>query len=189
MLNIDVDDYGFGRLHRASEQALENSSMSWTFLRASQFMQNLSTYMAPSIRSEDRFCTACGTGKITHLDLRNIARVAHSVLLEPGHGAQVYNLTGPEALNYDEVAAVLSDIVGRPISHVQLTDAEFEGALLSGGTSRAFTDLVVDLDRYFRNGGVSTIYNDIRDVTGKQATTVLSFVTEQAEAGVWKVTM
>lgn len=188
VLHTEAESYGFGRLHRASERAIETSAMSWTFLRASQFMQNLSTYMAPSICAEDCFYTACGDGKITHLDLRDIARVARLVLFELGHEERIYNLTGPEALTYDEIAAMLSEVLGRHIEHRKLTDEEFRRELENSGTSQKFNDLVVDLDRYFRNGGVSMIHSDIQDITGVEANNIRSFIAEQETHGIWRAT-
>ena len=58
-----------------------------------------------------------GKGKTSFIDVRNIAAVAALALTETGHANQAYDLTGSEALDDDEVAAILSQALGRPITY------------------------------------------------------------------------
>lgn len=186
VLNTEDDSYEFGRVHRIAEKELEESEMNWTFLRASQFMQNLTTYMAHPIKGQDAFYTACGDGKLSHLDVRDIGRVAYHALTEDSHMNRAYVLTGPEALSYDEVALLLSNDLGRHIRHVRLTDEEFRQGMISGGTPVEFADRVVGLDQYFRNGGVEEVSTDIEKVTGRKANSIDNFIKEFSRTNVWK---
>jgi uncharacterized protein YbjT (DUF2867 family) len=47
--------------------------------------------------------------------VRDIAAVAVKALTEDGHAQQSYDLTGPEALSYDEVARLFTEVLGREI--------------------------------------------------------------------------
>ncbi|MEP6705588.1 MAG: SDR family oxidoreductase, partial [Acidobacteriota bacterium] len=128
VMNADKEDYEFGRIHREVEKAIEASGLDWTFLRPNSFMQNTVTFMSDSIRTQSAIYSSAGDGKISTVDVRDIAAVAVKALTEPGHEKKVYTLNGPEAFSYDETAAQLSDALGRTISHVNLPPADLKGA-------------------------------------------------------------
>ena len=60
------------------------------------------------------------------------------------HEGNAYRLTGPEAFAYDEIAAQLSRVLGRTISHVSLPAFDLEAAMLSGGMPEEFADRMLD---------------------------------------------
>src|SRR5262245_16454898 len=82
VLGAEGEDYSFAKVHRPVEKALESSGLTWTFLRPTSFMQNVVTFMAPTIRTEGRFYSACGQARISHVDVRDIAAVARKALTE-----------------------------------------------------------------------------------------------------------
>lgn len=51
------------------------------------------------------------------VDTRDVAAVAAAVLTEPGHAGAAYDVTGPEALSYGDVADKLTTTLGRPVSY------------------------------------------------------------------------
>ncbi len=67
---------------------------------------------ARTIASEGAIYGAMGDGKVGHIDTRDIAVVAVTVLTSEGHEGQIYPLTGPESLSMAEVAARLSTAPG-----------------------------------------------------------------------------
>ena len=114
--------------HRAVEQHLEklgaSKQLEYTFLRASFFMQNLSTTHRQDIaRLNDLFIPA-GNGKTAFVDVRDIAAVAVKVLTSSDADLErlgVRNtgveLTGFEALTYAEVAAIMTRVLGKTITY------------------------------------------------------------------------
>lgn len=167
VMGAEREDYSLARVHRPVEQAIEASGLSWTFLRPNSFMQNVMTFMRPSIHSESAFYSASGEARISHVDVRDIAAVAVKALIEPGHGGQAYTLTGPDALTYDEIAEALSLAVGRTITHVDLPPNELRYAMLDMGMPEPIADRLLDLERYFREGHASRVTGDIERVTGR----------------------
>jgi len=177
--------YSLAKLHRPVEQALETSGMTWTFLRPNSFMQNAVTFMAATIKAESAFYSASGQARISHVDVRDIAAVALQALTESGHANKAYTLTGPEALSYDELAAELSSVLGRTISHVSLPPDDLKQALLAEGMPDELADRMLDLERYFREDRASRVTDDIRRVTGHQPRRLAEFVLETAVSGAW----
>jgi uncharacterized protein YbjT (DUF2867 family) len=167
VMGAEFEDYSLAQVHRPVERAIEASGLSWTFLRPNSFMQNVATFMSPSIRSESAFYSASGEARISHVDVRDIAAVAVKALTEPGHAGQAYTLTGPDALTYDEVAESLSRAVGRTITHVDLPPNELRYGMLDMGMPEPIADRLLDLERYFREGHASRVTGDIERVTGQ----------------------
>ena len=179
------DDYSLAHIHRPVEQAIEASGLAWTFLRPNSFMQNTVTFMAPTIQTEGVFYSACGASRISHVDVRDIAAVAVRALTEPGHEGAIYQLSGPEALSYDEMAMELSRALGRAIRHISLPPGDLRAAMLAEGLPEAIADRMLDLERYFREDHASRVTGDVKRVTGREPRRFAEFARETAATGVW----
>jgi len=107
---------GSGAVH----QAIAGMFDEWAVLRPSWFMQNVTGnhLLAQSIRARHAITTATRNGRVGFVDAHDIARVAVEALLAPAPLNTDLILTGPEALSYDDVAAILTDISGQTITHV-----------------------------------------------------------------------
>ena len=181
------ESYSLAKVHRPVEKAIESSGLAWTFLRPNSFMQNAVTFMGKTIRAEAAFYSASGQAKISHVDVRDIAAVAVKVLTGPNHEGTAYTLSGPEALSYDELASELSNALGRPISHINLSPSDLKNGMLAEGTPEAIADRMLDLERYFREGRASRITNDIKQVTGREPRRFAEYIRDTAATGVWDV--
>ena len=173
-------DYSLARVHRPVEQAIEASGMAWTFLRPNSFMQNVMTFMAPTIRAESAFFSASGDGRISHIDVRDIAAVAVQALTGSGHEGRAYELTGPESLSYNEVAQALSDALGRPVAHVDLPPEALREAMLAEGLPELIANRLLDLERLFREGDASRVTDEVRRVTGQEPRRYADYLREIA---------
>ncbi len=103
--------------HAKVERHLSQSTAAVTLLRAGFFAQNLGDAYRPDIVERDELFVPAGAGKAAFVDVRDIADVAARAFAEDGHAGQAYTLTGPEALDFDAVAALLSAALGRQISY------------------------------------------------------------------------
>ena len=105
--------------HHAVELHLRNGPTDWTILRPGFFAQNLESAYRRDICRDDRIYVPAGRGKVAFIDTRDLAAIAVQALLEPAaHAGKAYTLTGPGALSFVEVAAILSQNVGRTIRYV-----------------------------------------------------------------------
>lgn len=106
--------------HAALERWLRRSGLSWTFVRASFFMQNLTTVHVTDIRDRSQIVVPAGDGATAFVDAHDVAAVAAAALLDPArHRNRAWTPTGPQALTYTEVAAALSDVLGRRITYTR----------------------------------------------------------------------
>jgi len=103
--------------HAKVERHLQASGASWTFLRAGFFAQNLGDAYREDIRRRDELFVPAGDGVAAFVDVRDLGDVAARAFVEDGHAEQAYPLTGPEALSFAAVAALLTDELGRTIRY------------------------------------------------------------------------
>jgi uncharacterized protein YbjT (DUF2867 family) len=104
-----------GRDHKAVEQAVETSGVQHTILRPNTFMQSYAMN-ADSMRRDSAFYMPQGSGRVSLIDVGDVSSVASAVLTQDGHESRAYELTGPEALSNDGVAAKLSAALEKRIS-------------------------------------------------------------------------
>jgi uncharacterized protein YbjT (DUF2867 family) len=146
--------------HRAGEQAVRASGVAWTFLRPMGFMSNTLTW-AGSIRRDNAVYAPFAGGQVALIDPDDIAAVAASVLSVPGHEGQTYTLTGPQALSPAEQVSILGEVLGRPLSYVEVTPDVARQAVLEAIMALRATAL---------QEFTSAISPAVQDVTGTPAT-------------------
>lgn len=185
VLGAAEESHRLAKVHRRVEKVIELSGLAWTFIRPNSFMQNVVTFMGESIKAEGAFYSASGEAKISHVDVRDIAAVAVQALTVSNHEGKAYTLTGPEALTYDELASALSNVLGRPISHVNLPPSDLKQGMLAEGMPAELADRMLDLERYFQEDQASLITDDSKQVTGRDPGSFSDYLREAAATGGW----
>jgi uncharacterized protein YbjT (DUF2867 family) len=168
--------------HAESEEYIRSSGVTYTFLRPNGFMQNILLYSGDSIRTQNAFYGSEGDGRVSQIDIRDIAAVAVKTLTEGGHETKTYTLTGPAALSNSEVAKILSEALGREIRFVNMEPAQLKAALLAAGVGEWSVDALLDLQRLYREGGAATVTDDVEQVLGRKPRSYAEFAKENRQA-------
>ena len=176
----ESESFSFAKIHRPVERAIEAAGFSWTFLRPNGFMQNVVTYMAPTIQTMNAFYQPAGESRISHIDVRDIAAVAARALTEDGHQGRAYDLSGPAALTYGEIADQLSAALGRKISYVHLPPAEYRQAVLQAGVPAWLADALLELYDYYRDGKASRVTDAVERISGRPPISFARFACDHA---------
>jgi uncharacterized protein YbjT (DUF2867 family) len=107
------------------------------------------------------------------VDTRDVAAVAALALTEPGHAGAHYDVTGPEALSYTDVAAKLTSAMGRHISYVGASDDAVRQAFLGAGLTEWFANALVGLYQDYRRSGTdgyaAQVTGTIQQLTSRPA--------------------
>jgi len=172
----------FPRQHTDSEDYIKSSGLPYTFLRPNGFMQNFVTYSSGTITAQNAIYGSQGEGKVSHIDIRDIAAVAVRILTGDGNKGAAYTVTGPEALTNTRIAEILSDDVGREIKYVNLTDDQYKQAVIGAGVPEWSANAVTDLQRFYREGGASTVTRDVEQLLGRKPISFEQFSRDYKEA-------
>jgi uncharacterized protein YbjT (DUF2867 family) len=107
--------------------------------------------------------------------------VAARVLTGKGHEGKAYDLTGPEALTYEQAAGILSRAVGRPIKHVSITPEQLKQGALAMGMPEVYADALVDLDRAYATGRLTAVTPTAKELTGRDPIRFEQFAKDYAD--------
>ena len=109
-------------------------------------MDNIARQAAP-IRDLGRFFQPTpGDLKLPHVAKADVARIAADLLLDPSWtGVDALPLLGPEDLSFHEIAAILSDVMGREIVASELPMEHFRRMMRDLGASDGIAQAYVEM--------------------------------------------
>lgn len=172
--------------HAKVEKWLRSSGVDWTFVRASFFHQNMSTTHCADIRDSSEIPVPAGKGRTAFVDAVDVGEVAAQALLEgEAHRNRVLTVTGPEALDYDEVALILSDVLGRSIRYTRpglLSYIRHARRDLGMPLGKALVTAVIYTTA--RLGLADSLTDDVRTVLSREPTAFRAFAEREQE--VWE---
>lgn len=170
--------------HHRVERHLTASGLAWTILRPGFFSQNIGSAYRRDIVEDDRLHIPAGEGRVAFIDARDIGAVAALALTEEGHGGQAYHLTGPEAQTIDEVAAVMSEVLGRTITYEPASALGYFRHLRGQGLVLPQATVQTILHVGLRRGDAEPVTDTVERLLGRPARTVREYVTDHAD--VWR---
>jgi uncharacterized protein YbjT (DUF2867 family) len=188
IIGADADsDAEFVNAHVISDRYLEDSGLEYVILRPNLFQQNVPESTIPTIDGDGNFYLNAGEARISMTDTRDVAAVASVVLTQPGHSGAHYDVTGPEALSYADVAERLSAIMGRPINYFDVPDEAARQSLLGFGLDDWFVAALVGLYQDYRRSGpsgyASRVTDTVERITGHTARSLDRLLSETPKGG------
>jgi uncharacterized protein YbjT (DUF2867 family) len=179
---LGAGDYSksFPSWHRKVEDKLKSTGISFTILRPNSFHQNVVTYFAPSIRTQGVFYSSMGNARTSYLDVRDIASVAAKALAGGEHSGKTYELNGPEALTYADVAEKISKHAGRPVQYVDIPAEAQRKAMLDQGMPAWQVNALLDLQEFYTSGKGGTVDQVLSRLLGRAPIKMDSFLSEFA---------
>ena len=171
----------FLRYHAAVERAIREAGMDYTFLRPNLFMQGLLSF-APTIKAEGRFHAAVGDAKVSVVDVRDNAAVAAAALTGEGHAGRTYTLTGPEALSHAEMAARLSEALGRTVAFTDVPPEAMREALSHAPMPAWQADGLIEDYAHYHRGEAASVSSGVQDATGAAPRSFTAFARDFAAA-------
>jgi len=161
----DLNGEVIGPWHVPGETALRESDLDWTILQPTTFASNTLSW-----KPGEPVLNLSGDGRQGVVDPRDVAAVAAAVLTEPGHTDRTYVLTGPELLSVPDQAAILAEVLDRPMPVVSPAPPEARRQLVENGMPEAFVDGVLAGNAYVGEGLNAVVAAEVRKVLGRAPT-------------------
>ena len=152
--------------HLGTEQFIAASAMSWTILRNNWYFENLLMETGHILESGQWF-TAAGDGRVANIARADLAAAAAVALAKNDYSNRTYTLTGKEALTTAQMATLLSDVSGRSIGVVPITDEQKIAGLEQAGLPPVLAKAFASFDTNTRQGGVAEVTDDFKQLTGR----------------------
>ncbi|MTI41667.1 NAD(P)H-binding protein [Fulvivirga lutimaris] len=169
-----------------SEQVAIHSGMDYTIVRASWFMQNFSEsfFLDPIIAGHVALPKA--EAKVPYVNTDDIADVVVEALTNEKHNGQLYELTGPRVLTFEEITTEIATAAGREIQFTPISMDAYINMLKQANVSDDYIWLINYLFTEVLDAeGNNVITGDIEKVLGRKPKDFSEYAEETAKSGVW----
>jgi len=177
--------------HKLTEALIRESGMEYRFMRNSQYADAMAENQAVIAITSGQSIGNTGGGRVGFVARDDVAAVAAKLLLGQGEPNTGYDVTGPEALSYAEVGAMITELSGAPITIVDLSDEEmyamWDGLGVPRGSDGDFSnspvpwcsDGMVSFGRMVRNGQLSAVTDVVERFTGRKPKSLRELMLER----------
>jgi uncharacterized protein YbjT (DUF2867 family) len=169
------------RQHGQADRMLVESGLGYTIVRPNSFYQNL-LWSARTIKDQGEFYMPLKSARQSLVDVRDIAEVSAHVLTGAGHNGKTYELTGPEPLAFDEIAATLSRVLEKPIRYVDVPLEAARQSMLKNRMPAWNAMAVTELYEVFASGVAARTTDTVERITGKRPIPFEQFARDHAAA-------
>ncbi|RYP10946.1 hypothetical protein DL764_000382 [Monosporascus ibericus] len=154
----------------------------YAVLRPTWFMENFSyphELQRIAIKDESKIYSAAGDGRIPFVSADDIARVGFRALTDEKPHDTDHIILGPDLLTYDQVAATLTSLLNRKITHVKLSEAELATRMESTGMPAEDAKMLAEMDTIIRNGAEDRLNHVVEEVTGTPPQSFYDFAVQE----------
>ena len=169
---------------RKAELHLERSGLAWNVIRPNWFMQNFNTFWLHGIQQQGQIFLPVGQAKGSFIDARDIAAVAAKLLTSTQFDNTEFDLTGSEAFDHDQVAAVLSQAAGRPIGYTDISPEAMREGLLGAGLPADYVEFMLVILSFFKLGYNERTTDAVARITGAAPRSLAQYAQDYQAA--WK---
>nr|WP_029183262.1 NAD(P)H-binding protein [Streptomyces clavuligerus] len=171
----------------AAERAVRASGVEWSILRPNNFNQNFDddAIWRNQLRAGRLALPTAGVPD-PFIDVQDIAEVAAALLTgDSDRQGEVYHLSGPRPVTFEEAVATMAREAGRPITFVELTPERYREELRSAGLPE---EAVGEFDLLFeglRSGHYAEPGDGVQRVLGREPIDFGTYARRAAAAGAW----
>lgn len=167
--------------HEKTEAALKASTLDYTFLRNNLYI-DLSLGAFAGAVATGQLVDAKPSGKISYVTREDCARAAAAALASNSSGRTSYDITGPESLTSDQVAAALSEVTGKKVIHLAVPVPAYIDGLVKHGVPKVFAEVLASFDVGAERGDLAHASDAVKQLTGRPAQSLREFLTANRAA-------
>ncbi|MCX2181035.1 NAD(P)H-binding protein [Streptomyces sp. SKN60] len=166
-------DFRLADEHKATEQAVLDSGLPYTFLRNGWYTENYTENLAP-VLAHGAVVANAGEGRVASATRADYAAAAAAVLTGPldEHLGRAYELSGDVSWSFAEYAAEVARHSGKAIVHSDVPAAAHLEILLGAGLPQPFAEILVDVDAAVARGALAARGNDLSRLIGRPTTPI-----------------
>ncbi|HTE08191.1 MAG TPA: NmrA family NAD(P)-binding protein [Flavitalea sp.] len=169
------------------EKIVMGSGIDWTILRCSWFNQNFSEGYLLEPLQQNYVALPVPNVSEPFVDTDDIADVAVAALMGSEHVGQLYELTGPDLLTFEEAVKIISEALGREVVYEKVSFEDYSSALLTYGVPPELIDLLKYLFITVLDGRNESVTDGVEKALGRKPKAFAQFVKESISVGVWNV--
>ena len=170
--------------HHKIEKYIEKLEIPYAHIRPGFFMQNLSGIHAKEIREKNKIFVPAGKSKTSFIDAADIG-LAIAVILHDAKKFQntAHTITGPAALDYYQVAQILTEVTGKEIIYVKPGFLKYRSYYLNvRKLEKNYVNVTVALYFMTRMGTAKAVTDGFSKLTGIKPRSLREFAIDNRSA-------
>ena len=171
---------------QACEKIVQDSGLEWTVVRASWFNQNFSEGAFIEMVQAGQIALPVGDVPEPFIDVDDIADVAVAALTDDRHIGEVYEVTGPRLLTFNDVAKELSVVTGREIAFVEIPHEAFVAGVAESGAPQEVVWIMDYLFTTVLDGRNAYVTDGVERALGRPPKDFADYAHEIAATDLWR---
>ncbi|QEK36082.1 SDR family oxidoreductase [Acinetobacter johnsonii] len=171
LLRADTSPLGLAQEHRETEKLIQDSGITYTFLRNNWYSENYLAGVAHTIEIGTLF-GAAQDGRISSASRIDYAEAAAKVLTSTGHENKTYELAGSESFRLSDLATFIGQAANKDIIYQNLSAEEYTQGLTQAGLPAGLVDVIVDADIQSIQGAMYSDRKDLEQLIGRNTTSI-----------------
>ncbi len=171
ILHADDSEMSLAAEHRATEQMIRDSGMTYTLLRNGWYLENY-TESLESVLDNGAVLGSAGDGRVSAAAREDYAAAAVTVLTTDGHDDAVYELAGDEAFTMQELADEIGRQTDREIVYRDMPADQYEATLQEVGLPEPVAEMLADSDQGIRRGELYDDSGELSELIGRPTRTM-----------------
>ena len=156
--------------HAGTEQALRDSGTRWTMLRNAIYA-DMQVPVLRQAAASGQLVTNVGAGRYAYVTRADCAAAAAAALVSDDADDTIFDITGPDSLSSNDLAALAGKLGGTDVAVVDVDDAAYVAGLVEhAGLPEPVAQLLASFHQAARLGYFEAVSDDFTKLTGRPAT-------------------
>jgi uncharacterized protein YbjT (DUF2867 family) len=179
-VKYDINHIVFIASHPNVGDAIKDSGIDYTFIKANFFMQNFELYQTEEIRDRHRIFLPCGKGKASFIHCRDIGEVAAEILAEPAaYQQKTVEITGPASIDLYEAADVFSEVLGRGIEYEEPDDETYRKDRKERGYADEYIEAMISVFGKIKTDYATATSPAVEQILGRKPLPLKTYAEEE----------
>jgi NAD(P)H dehydrogenase (quinone) len=154
-----------GASYWRGEQHLIATAPAWTILRMNFYAEAFVQLAQAAVNQG--VMPGLAENRAAFVARDDVAAAAAGILIGDGHAGAIYSATGPERLSGAERAALIGEIIGRPLAFRVITEEQLRAALTKASLPAGAVNIVVNIQASFASGAFDILTGDVERLGGR----------------------
>ncbi|MDR3607636.1 MAG: SDR family oxidoreductase [Oligoflexia bacterium] len=152
---------------RRVEIELEKSGLTYNIVRPNWFMQNFNTFWVQGIKQQGKILLPAGKAKTSFIDARDISAVAAKLLTGDSLNNRDFDITGPEAIDHDQVAEIISAVSKKNVVYQEVEPSVLQKGLIAAGLPEDYCNFLIMILGFLREGYNAKVTENVQLILGR----------------------
>lgn len=161
-----------------TEDRIRRSGLAHVFFRNALYLDTVPLYVGGARVFDTGVRLPAGDGKVAYALRREMGEALANGMLDHEGGDRSYVVAAPQAYSFDDVAAALTELSGKTIDYVQLTDEEYFATTVKAGIPEHVAQRILGFYYDIRDNQLDETSSDLETLLGHQPATLTAGLRE-----------